>query len=343
MTASRKLKAEFFLLCAMCFCLSGFAAAAKGLEADPSQAISSGNSPEEGPINPSENDSEDEDSPPALSERAVPITISNEQIEILRAALKEASQTRLKLNPQEEYYLGRAVTAQVLARYKPYDCPALNQYINLLGQSLALFSSRPELYNGYRFLVLDSDEINAFASPGGHILVTRGLIKLTRSEDELAAVLAHEIAHVALKHGASTIEGLRLTELLSQAAINAGLASKGQVADFTAAFGDAIAALAKEIIVSGYSQAYEFQADNEARNIIAKACYDPQALAGLIGRLPEREASNSGYVKTHPERVSRLEMLSKSTAPEACAVKKESWAQLTAVRDERYNAARQYF
>lgn len=347
MMVFKKVKAHIFFVCVVLFCLYGVACFA----GEPKPVW------------------EDAQAPTSEPEQSTSVGINNEQIEILRAALQEASKMRLELNPEEEYYLGRAVTAQILTQYKPYDCPALNQYLNMVGQSLALFSSRPELYNGYRFLVLDSEEINAFASPGGHILVTRGLIKVTTNEDELAAVLAHEIAHVALKHGASSIEGLRLTDILSQAAISAGLASKGQVADFTAAFGDAIAALAKQIIVSGYSQAYEFQADKEACNILSKAHYDPQALARLISRLPEPGAGNSGYIKTHPERESRLAMLSKIQVPDRRIAKKpranladdepgvkqfeaptalgisqeENWAPLTVIRDERYRVVRKYF
>ena len=72
-----------------------------------------------------------------------------------------------------------------------------NDYLNLLGQALALASDRPETFGGYHFLVLDSDEINAFATPGGLIFVTRGMLRCCRNEDAVAAVLAHEIAHVA--------------------------------------------------------------------------------------------------------------------------------------------------
>jgi len=299
------------------------------------------------------------------------VTLTPEQLEIVRSAFKRASETRLSLNLEEEYYVGRAVAVQVLSSYKPYDCSILNAYLNNLGQGLALFSSRPELYNGYRFLVLDSEEINAFASPGGHIMVTRGLIRLTNSEDELAAVLAHEIAHVALRHGLSAIEGLRLTDIISEAAIDAGLASGGKVADFTAAFGDVIAGLAKQIITSGYSQACEIQADSEARRIIAEAGYDPQALERLIGRLPEREAGEqSGFAATHPSPQTRIGALSLSHVRDRRISGKpriflwddehmasehfwqrqkleaawmENLAPVTVVRDERYRAVRGYF
>ncbi|MCE5256533.1 MAG: M48 family metalloprotease [Spirochaetaceae bacterium] len=297
--------------------------------------------------------------------------LTPEQVEIIKSAIRRASEAKLELNPEEEYYVGRAVAAQILASYKPYDCPPLNAYLNKLGQGLALFSSRPELYNGYRFIVLDSEEVNAFASPGGHILVTRGLLKLTRSEDELAAVLAHEITHVALRHGLASVEGLRLTDIISEAVISAGLASGGKVADFTTAFGNAIAGIAKQIIVSGYSQAYEFEADGEARRIIAAAGYDPQALARLISRLPERDSEHtSGFAATHPERQTRIDILARSEVPdqrirrkpriflredpgyvfgvagtqqEIEEIRLDKWVPVTVLRDERFSAARVLF
>ncbi|HWR13113.1 MAG TPA: M48 family metallopeptidase [Rectinemataceae bacterium] len=242
--------------------------------------------------------------------------LDNYQATMLKIAAKAAVEASRQLNPEEEYYVGRAVAANIFATYRPYNCPELNAYINMLGQGLALYSSRPEIYAGYRFIVLDSWEINAFASPGGHILVTRGLLRKAQSEDELAAALAHEIAHVSLGHGLASVQGARLTKIASEFAINAGNASGGDIAAFTSAFGDSISELAKIIVISGYSQTYEFQADLEARNIIASAGYDLNALSRLIGHLPRREEGNTaGFAVTHPEPASRQEAL-RSSLPE---------------------------
>ena len=91
-----------------------------------------------------------------------------------------------------------------------------------LGQSLAQFSERPETFGGYHFLALDSAEINAFAAPGGLILVTRGLLDCCQTEDELAAVLAHEIGHVEKQHGLRAIRTGRLNSALTILAVEAG-------------------------------------------------------------------------------------------------------------------------
>jgi predicted Zn-dependent protease len=228
---------------------------------------------------------------------------------ILRAAAKAASQAAQPLSPREEYYIGRAVAARIFSLYGLYDKPALTDYLNKLGQGLAIFSSRPEIYQGYRFAVLDSQEINAFASPGGHILVTRGLLAKAESEDELAAVLAHEIAHVALHHGLGSIQGSRLAQIASDYAMSAGLSSGGEAASFTEAFGEAISEIATVLLISGYSQGSELQADREAKKILLRASYDPAALDRLIAKLPAQDEAPSGFAQTHPEPSFRIEAL----------------------------------
>ncbi len=101
-----------------------------------------------------------------------------------------------EITPEQEYYIGRSVAASILQDYPALDDRKANAYLNTLGQTLAMASDRPETFGGYHFLLLDTDEINAFAAPGGLILVSRGLVNCCRNEDELASVLAHEIAHV---------------------------------------------------------------------------------------------------------------------------------------------------
>jgi predicted Zn-dependent protease len=232
------------------------------------------------------------------------------QAAMFKTAAKAAVEASRSLSPEEEYFVGRAVAASIFSSYRPYDRPDLNTYINKLGQGLSLYSSRPEIYAGYRFIALDSAEVNAFASPGGHVLVTRGLLRKVEGEDELAAVLAHEIAHVSLGHGLASVQGARLAQIASEFAIDAGKATGGEIAAFTSAFGDSISELAKILVISGYSQTYEFQADLEARRILSSAGYDPNALSRLIGRLPSRSQENAtGFAVTHPEPISRIESL----------------------------------
>jgi predicted Zn-dependent protease len=78
------------------------------------------------------------------------------------------------ITPEQEYYIGRAVGAIVAGKYKPYQNQKSTFYLNVLGQTLAQASDRPETFGGYHFAILESDEINAFAAPGGLIFVSRG-------------------------------------------------------------------------------------------------------------------------------------------------------------------------
>ena len=101
--------------------------------------------------------------------------LSSDQAASINKAGKAVSKTFDDITPEQEYYIGRTVAATCLSRYKAQDDARLNAYLNLLGQTLSRFSSRPETFGGYHFLLLRSNDINAFAAPGGLILVTRGL------------------------------------------------------------------------------------------------------------------------------------------------------------------------
>ena len=127
----------------------------------------------------------------------------------------KATEAARPITDSEEYYVGRAVAAQILSRYKLDQNPNLTQYVNEVGQTVARKSSRPNPFKGYHFAVLDTTEINAFACPGGIIFVTRGLIQTCKNEDQLAAVLAHEVGHVANKDGINSITQARWTQVFA--------------------------------------------------------------------------------------------------------------------------------
>jgi len=155
--------------------------------------------------------------------------------------------------------------ATVLQTYPSLDQPEANNYLNLLGQSLAVFSDRPETFGGYHFLLLDSDEVNAFAAPGGLILVTRGMLRCCENEDELAAVLAHEICHVEMKHGLQAIKQGRMTEALTiLAAESAKQFGNEELATLTREFEASVGDIVMTLTTSGYSRAQERDADAAA-------------------------------------------------------------------------------
>ncbi|MCK9197166.1 MAG: M48 family metalloprotease, partial [Syntrophales bacterium] len=182
-------------------------------------------------------------------------TISRSQGDSISKSTRAVSKSLEDFTPEQEYYIGRSVGATVLVKYQGLANTKANSYLNVLGQTLAQASDMPELFGGYHFLVLDSDDINAFATPGGHVFITRGLIRCCRNEDALAAVVAHEIGHIQLRHGMRAIEKARTTEALTILA-QEGAKSFGsqQVAQLTQSFGGVISDITNTMIKNGYSR-----------------------------------------------------------------------------------------
>ena len=189
------------------------------------------------------------------------------------------------INDSEEYHLGRAVAASFLTEYPLYQEARLNRYLNEVGQTLARKCGRPNPYRGYHFAVLDSPEPNAFACPGGVILVTRGFIRLCNTEDELAALLAHEVAHVAKRHGIKSIKKSRWTEVVTLIRAERSRQRNGPLARLVELYGESVLDVRQTIAVNGYSRKAEWQADNGALFILSRAGYSPKALVTLLEKM----------------------------------------------------------
>jgi predicted Zn-dependent protease len=231
--------------------------------------------------------------------------------------------------PDQEYYLGRGVAATLLGQYRPLPGPAANDYLNLLGQSLAGYSTMPNTYGGYHFLLLESSEVNAFAAPGGLILVTRGLVQCTNNEDELAAVLAHEIAHVQLRHGVGSIKQARKTEALTALGLDVvSGATPVPLNTLNSLFGGAITDMVQTMAVNGYSRGAELEADQAALAILRGAGYSEAALASVLRNMSARLTPGAGFGKTHPSPADRLKALGVSGS-----------VPTNPVRQERFQAA----
>ncbi|MDR0313646.1 MAG: M48 family metalloprotease [Treponema sp.] len=195
-----------------------------------------------------------------------------------------------EISPFDEYSIGRDVAATILANYRLWNnSPGLTQYLNLICATLAINSPKPTLFNGYHVSIIDSPEINAFATPGGHILISRGLINAAPSEDALAAVIAHEIAHIQLRHGLRTIQTNR------------------DAADWLAQFSQSGAAFIAEAINNGYSQTQEYDADIAALALLAATGYNPHGLIVMLRELQKIQPGiRGGFNSTHPSPTSRL-------------------------------------
>lgn len=239
--------------------------------------------------------------------------ITPDQAESTKRVGTAVTKTFQDITPEQEYYIGRTVAATVLTSYKARADQNLNAYLNEVGQALAQFSTKPETFGGYHFLTLDSDDINAFAAPGGLILATRGLLKCCQTEDELAAVLAHEIGHVEKMHGLRAIKTGRLNSALTILAVEAGKNLAGeQLAEVTKAFDESINDISSTLLNSGYSRKLEYEADAAAVAILKQAGYVPGALVAMLENMQKNwDSSRKDFAATHPAPADRIKELQK--------------------------------
>lgn len=218
----------------------------------------------------------------------------------------------------EEYYLGRAVSARILERYPALDDAAANKYVNQLGQALALFSEQPLTYGGYHFQLLDSDEVNAFAAPGGFIFVTKGMLRHVAGESELAAVLAHEISHIQNSDAVKAIKSSRMTEALLALGKDASgnYVPLAPLSELVSLFDASVSDIVTSLVSKGYSRDQEYAADAAALIILAQAGYDPKSLSAVLGSMEKTlRPGGTDFASTHPSASSRLAALNSAAAP----------------------------
>jgi beta-barrel assembly-enhancing protease len=213
------------------------------------------------------------------------------------------------ISEEEEYYIGRSVAALILSRYPVLQSAALTQYVSTMGSAIALYSDRPETFAGYHFLVLDTDEVNALAAPGGMIFLTKGLIKRCKDEDTLALILAHEIGHVAAKHGLQSIKKSRLIDafkLLGTTAIKTY--APDTVAKLTGIFEDTLGDIVGSLVERGYDRKFEYQADGMAVKFAGRAHFDTGGLTRFLKTMvgDASASAGKGWFKTHPSPQDRI-------------------------------------
>ena len=217
-----------------------------------------------------------------------------------------------EITEEEEYYIGRSVSALILGRYPVYQNDALTQYVNLVGNAVALYSDRPEIYAGYHFLVLDTDEVNAMAAPGGMVFVTKGLLRRCRDEETLGLILAHEVGHVCAKHGLQAIKKSRLTDAFTFLGTQA-LRRYGpqEIAQLTTIFEGVLSDIVEQLVVRGYDRQSEFEADGLAVKFGTSTGYEPGGIIRFLRTMvgDSSTAAGKGWFKTHPSPEQRIEQL----------------------------------
>ena len=213
------------------------------------------------------------------------------------------------MSEDAELSIGRQNNPKILKEFGYYDNKALQAYVQGIGDRLAAVSHRPNLV--YRFTVLDSQDVNAFALPGGYVYITRGLLAYLNSEAELAAVLGHEIGHVTARHGVRQQSATAATGLV--AAILAASTNVRGANDAFNALGTAL--------VRGYGRDQELEADGLGAQYMARAGYDPRAMLNVLRILKDQESFEKqlakkegrdphiyhGVFATHPDNDTRLQ------------------------------------
>jgi predicted Zn-dependent protease len=204
---------------------------------------------------------------------------------------------------EEEIAAGDAVAAMYLGASPLLKNKRAQSYVNAIGKRIADKSSRPDL--PWSFGILDTPSINAFAAPGGKVLITAGLFDLLETEDELAAVLGHEVAHVARQHH---WELIKQQKLISGATDMVATNTESDNALANAAF-DAMSDFFKQMINSGIDKGGEYEADSDGVILAANAGYDSTAMLGVLEKLAN--ASESGndvsfLFQTHPSAEDRV-------------------------------------
>ena len=247
------------------------------------------------------------------------------------------------ISPQEAQDYGAMMLQQMRALDMVVDDPLLDDYINNLGFRLVANSAKPK--DHFAFFIAKDPVINAFSAPGGYIGIDSGLIVITRNEDELAAVMAHEIGHITQNHLQRAYESTKkdtpLMALIALGAIAAGGAAGGQAAAATLLGGQGVL-MQKEI---NFTRKDEAEADRTGIETLSKSGYDPNAMAGFFQRMEDEMSADSGgfqvpsLLQDHPvtaERISDAKaragalIAAQKLQPGGNLLDKNRWVQQTA-------------
>ena len=196
---------------------------------------------------------------------------------LLFIALPSKAQQVLMLSDKKAASIGRQMYDEVTAQIPVVMDKTITEYVDKVGQKIARHSDAPD--DEYTFTVLDSPDINAFATPGGYVYINRGLLAYMNSESQLAAVLGHEVAHITAEHAASQQLAQASSSII--AGILAILTRSSDVGEATAQWGAAS--------VKGYGREMELEADALGNKFLHRAGYNPDAMLAIISQLKAHE------------------------------------------------------
>lgn len=222
----------------------------------------------------------------------------------------------LSFSEQEERQLGEQVSLQLRNRFGVMQDEKVTKYVTLLGMTLAQASAKPSL--DWKFIVLDTDGVNAFAAPGGFVHVTRGLLGLVKSEAELAGVLGHELTHITAKHTVRAIQKSKTVSLSADAAGSGG-GVRGELIK------RATEAAYKSILEGDFNRDDERESDEVGAKLANTVGYAPNGIADVLKKIQARNGSRqerNGMFASHPaikDRISDNEKQIKSATLTATA------------------------
>ena len=219
-----------------------------------------------------------------------------------RQRVSSADAEVIRDDVREEVTFGREIAARMVGRYGLYDNDQITRYVNLVGKTIALSTNRPEL--DFHFGVLNTDEINAYAAPGGYVFVTRGALMKMQDEAELAGVLAHEIGHIVERH---VVKELNIHGVEGSASSGLARLIGGGSDAARLAFYQSVDKALDILFKTGYKRDDEVQADRDALLFCALAGYDPAGLVRYFERLNAAKGKNTEVLdKTHPSYETRI-------------------------------------
>jgi predicted Zn-dependent protease len=236
--------------------------------------------------------------PPETTPTLGPLRIPGTDIEVPR------------ISDEEEIEIGREIAEQVEREFGIYRDPAQLERVTRIGQAIVPFADRGHL--PYTFTLLDTNEINAFAVPGGFIYVTRGMLNFVHNDDELAGVIGHEIAHVARRHGGQRLEAFAVAE----AGIKILVDREPRLEDiYETEEGKFATQMTAVLLFGGWSRQHEFEADEYGTIYMARAGYSSRAVINLFQRMDDTFSGRgddtlSRLLSTHPpfpDRIQRVE------------------------------------
>ena len=286
--------------------------------------------------------------------------------ELSAAVIEEVGKGNVpkEFTPENEYFIGRGVSAAIVDKYPAVDMskPAAEKqliYLNQMGcyiyaasgeidklklgnhvsrddeekDRLKRFTMHKDVHVG----ILDTDEVMAYATPGGFIWISRGTIALCENEDQLAAVVAHELGHVVMNHGMDAYRKATEGKITDSPVFKKVTSDLGPV---VGNFAQLVGGFADNLVLNGYGKDQELEADNFGTRALATAGYDPKSMLNMLKRLEAHEKAlgdkEGNFSKNHPDTDERMDEINKILKDPKSGIKAPGSDPGKAARDKRF-------